>query len=53
VSLGDVQEQRLEQQRHEMAEHAEQVRLRQEEELQKASTMRLSREKQQAMVSPG
>jgi len=46
-----VQEQRLEQQRQEMEEHARQIKLRQQQELEKAASLRLSRERQQAMVS--
>jgi len=46
-----MQEQRLEQQRREMEEHARQIKLKQQQELEKATSVRLSLEKQQAMVS--
>jgi len=45
-----MQEQRLEQQRREMEEHARQLQLKQEQDLQRAVSARLSREKQQSMV---
>jgi len=46
-----IQEQRLEQQRQEMEEHARQIKQRQEQDLERATSLRLSRERQQAMVS--
>jgi len=46
-----IQEQRLEQQRQEMEEHARQIKLRQQQELERATSLRLSHERQQAMVS--
>jgi len=46
-----MQEQRLEQQRREMEEHARQIKVKQEQELQRATSNRLLLEKQQSMVS--
>jgi len=45
-----VQEQRLEQQRREMEEHARQIKLNQEQELQRATSVRRSHEQHQAAV---